>query len=195
MGRGRGMSKTRYPRADVIRAIKPICEALADVTEKLIVAGSLRRMKEDVGDAEILFIPRIADRPDPDDLLGNLVATDLARLVINGFIKKGVLAKRKKENGTHTWGAQNMLAVHVATGIPVDFFQCNRANWWTLLVCRTGSKENNERICNAAIEKRLRWNPYQGFEDRMTGELIHVPRSEQDVFERVGLPFLEPRDR
>lgn len=189
------MSKTKYPRELAIAAAAPICAALKPVTEKLIVAGSLRRRKAEVGDVEILFIPKIEPRPDPYDLLGNPVPTNLAVEVIERLVKDGVLAKRPKENGTFTWGEQNKLAFDVITGIPIDFFQCNKANWWTLLVCRTGSKENNEAICNAAIARGLRWNPYQGFEDRTTGQLLHVPQSEQDVYARVGLPYPEPWQR
>lgn len=189
------MSKTKYPREMAIAAAKPLCAALIPVTEKLVVAGSLRRRKAEVGDAEILFIPKIEPRPDPQDLLGNLIPTNLAVLVIEEFIRTGKLTKRRKEDGGTMWGEQNKLAVDVATGIPIDFFQCNRENWWTLLVCRTGSKENNERICNAAMAKKLRWNPYAGFLDRLTGQMLHIPRSEQDVFARVGLPYLEPWQR
>ena len=189
------MSKTKYPRAVAIAAAKPIVEALKPVTEKLIVAGSLRRNQPEVGDAEILFIPKFEPRPDPSDLLGNLIPTNLAAAVIDELVRSGVLAKRPKENGSCTWGEQNNLAVDVATGVPIDFFQCNKVNWWTLLVCQTGSKENNERICNAAMARKLKWNPYAGFRDRLVGSLIHVPQSEQDVFARVGLPYLEPWQR
>lgn len=189
------MSKTKFSFADAVAAAKVFTDALKPVAEKLIVAGSLRRRKEEVGDVEILYIPKIEPRPDPDDLLGNLVPTNLVDEVLAQFLKSGVLEKRKNVNGSEMWGESNKLARHVASGIPIDFFACNRANWWTLLVCRTGSKENNERICNAAIERGLKWNPYRGFEDRYTSELIHTPQSEQDVFARVGLEYVEPWQR
>jgi DNA polymerase/3'-5' exonuclease PolX len=187
--------KIKYPRALAIAAVQPITRALASVCEKLIVAGSLRRRKDMVGDAEILYVPKFEDRPDPCDLLGNLVETNLADEVIDDFLAQGVLARRAKQDGSFMWGGQNKMAVHVATGIPIDLFECRPGNWWTLLVCRTGSKENNERICNAAIAKGMKWNPYIGFVDRATDKLLHAPRSEQDVFARVGLPWLEPWER
>lgn len=46
------------------------------------------------------------------------------------------------------WGEKNKLAVHVRTGIPVDFFAATEANWWNYLVCRTGGEQNNIAIAS-----------------------------------------------
>lgn len=191
------MSKTKFPRALAMEVAAELCRDMKPpgMTDRLIVAGSLRRRKDEVGDVEILYIPRIEPRPDPQDLLGNMIPTNLVDVYLQRLIERKVIEKRLNSNGAVMWGESNKLARHVATGVPVDFFSCNRANWWTLLVCRTGSKENNERICNAAIERGLKWNPYLGFEDRYTSELLHVPQSEQDVFNRVGLTYIEPWER
>lgn len=188
--------KTKFPREQALGVAKQLCDTLKPVTSRLIVAGSLRRGKAEVGDVEILFIPKVEPRPDPEDLLGNLVETNLALAEIDALLKSGVISKRPNCDGHFAWGASNRLAVHVASGIPVDFFAATEMNWWCLLVCRTGSKENNEAICNAAIKKGLKWQPYgAGFADRVTGELLRRVRSEREVFEAVGLPYKEPWER
>ena len=42
---------------------------------------------------------------------------------------------------------------------------------------------------------RQTWNMYRGFEDRVTGDLLFVPESEESLFRHVGLPYLQPKDR
>jgi DNA polymerase/3'-5' exonuclease PolX len=188
--------KPKIPRAAALAVARELCAGLEPCTTKLLVAGSLRRRKAEVGDVEILFIPKVEDRPDPADLFGQLVPADLAALQIEEWVKAGVLGKRPKCDGSHTWGAENKLAVHLASGIPVDLFAGSPENWWSLVVCRTGSRETNERICNAAIARGWKWKPNgAGFYDRLTLELVRPARSERDVFEAVGLPYLEPWER
>jgi DNA polymerase/3'-5' exonuclease PolX len=182
----------KYPREAALAVARELCAALKPVTTKLMVAGSLRRRKAAVGDVEIIYLGRSGFQPDPNDLLGHQIQTNLADQVINEWVAAGMLSKRPNKNGGFSWGGQNKLAVHAASGIPVDFFQTSPSGWWSLVVCRTGSAANNERICNAAIARGLRWNPYHGFEDRRSGALLHVARSEQDVFARVGLAYVEP---
>ncbi len=185
----------RFPRAAALAAAKEIASALQPFCAKLIVAGSLRRRKQDVGDIEVVFIPNTVTLPDPEDLLRTPKEFCAADLQINAMVAAGVLAKRPKKDGSLTWGAQIKLAVQVASGIPVDLFAGNPANWWCLLMCRTGSAESNLKICNAAIAKGWKWNPYgAGFSDR-SGRLVHRAASERDVFEAVGLPYKEPWER
>lgn len=188
-------SGPRFPRAAALAAAKEIVKVLEPACSELIVAGSLRRRKKDVGDIEVVFIPRTVTMPDPEDLLRTPKDFCAADLQINAMVAAGVLSKRPKKDGTFTWGPQIKLAVHVASGIPVDLFAGNPANWWCLLVCRTGSAENNVAICNAAIVKGWKWNPYgPGFSDR-EGRLVRRVTSERDVFHAVGLPYKEPWER
>lgn len=95
------------------------------------------------------------------------------------------------------WGAQNKLARHVASGVPIDFFTTTAANFWNYLVCRTGGARTNVAICNAAIKKGWKWNPYgEGFSRAAgLGREVHAVASEREVFEFVGLDYLEPGDR
>lgn len=189
------MSKTKYPRADALAVAKELCDLLKPISDKLIVAGSLRRRKAEVGDVEICYLGKIEPRPDPLDLLGQVIPTNLADEFLGQLLARGVLQRRPNVNGGTAWGERNKLAVHVASGIPVDFFQTRPEGWWSLVVCRTGSAAHNEKVCHAAIARRLRWNPYAGFEDRASGQLLYIPRSEPAVFERVGLPWLDPWQR
>lgn len=186
----------RYPREAALAVARELVAILRPACERLKVVGSLRRLKADVGDLELLFVPRRENRPDPNTLFGDLVAVDLAEAVMGDWLRCGVLRKRVDEDGRRTWGPSNKLAVHAASGIPVDLFTAGEANWWSLVVCRTGSAASNTRICLAAEQRGWKWNPYgAGFYDRITGELIRPVRGEADVFEAVGLICRPPAER
>ena len=194
--------KTKFPRAAALAVAKELCDALKPVTARLIVAGSLRRRKAEVGDVEILFVPTLeASRPKQFALLDwagdPMVMINCAEVVLSGLLARGVLAKRKNVNGSAMWGEKNKLAVHVASGIPVDLFAATEDNWFNYLVCRTGPGESNIAIAIAAKDKGWMWNPYGiGFsrEDGL-GRELHAVSSEREVFEFAGRPYKEPWDR
>jgi DNA polymerase/3'-5' exonuclease PolX len=190
-------NKLKHPRAKALEVARELTAALRGLCEpeRFIFAGSLRRMKPEVGDIEMVYVPLLESRPDPDDLLGHPVMTNLFDLKLNEWLKTGVISKRVGPQGGSAWGPSNKLAVHAAAGIGIDFFQADLQSFWTLLVCRTGSAEMNTRICNAAIARGQTWNMYRGFEDRATGDLLFVPESEEELFAHVRLPYLPPKDR
>lgn len=190
-------SKIKHPRAKALNVARELTAALRDLCEadRFIFAGSLRRLKPEVGDIEMVYVPIISAEPDPEDLLGRLVPTNIVDVRINSFLQRGELAKRIGEKGGKSWGQVNKHAVHTATGIGIDFFQANKRNFWTLLVCRTGPAELNTRICMAAEDIGEKWDPYRGFVDRRTGELLFVPECEEALFAHVRLPYLQPKDR
>jgi DNA polymerase/3'-5' exonuclease PolX len=78
--------------------------------------------------------------------------------------------------------------------MPVDFFATIDTSWYNYLVCRTGSKESNMRIAQAAQDKGWRWNPYGAGFSGPNGQ-THQVTDERDVFEFVGLPYRDPWDR
>lgn len=167
---------------------------LKPVTTRLIVAGSLRRRKEDVGDVEILYVPMIQHGVDPEDLFRERqVTTNMAEVAIERLLGNGTLEKRNTSLGRTLFGPENKCVRHVATGIPVDLFATKEARWWNYLVCRTGPKELNERIARKAQDLGWQWNPYSpGF---WAAGLCCEMKSEQDVFRFVGLPYMEPWER
>lgn len=185
--------KTKFPSADAIAVAREVVQALkpAVVPDRLIIAGSLRRRNSEVGDVEVLYIPQLLSERDG---LFDTRQVNQADLALARLLEAGVLAKRQNSLGSEIWGEKNKLALHRASGIPVDLFSARPANWFNLVVCRTGSAESNVRIAAAAQLKGWKWNPYgEGFTDRQ-GNLIPV-RSERDAFELIGLPYLEPWQR
>jgi len=184
--------KTRHPRAAALAVVRELLPVLTPCCERIIVAGSLRRGRAEVGDVEILFIPRHEERQ--IDLVTRALV-DLAGEASAMLLESGVLAKREGEAGHTGWGPKNKLAVHVTSGIPVDLFTATPENWWNYLVCRTGPKESNTRIAAAAQARGWKWSPYKpGFIHEASGE-IRVMHSEEEVFAFVGMACPAPRDR
>jgi DNA polymerase/3'-5' exonuclease PolX len=188
---GGDAAKVRWPRAAALDVARELCVRLKPFCERMIVAGSLRRRKHEVGDVEILYVPKREERA--EDLF-RTHRVSLADEEIGRMLREGVLSKRPSVNGATAWGEKNKLALH-RTGMPVDLFAVKDECWWNYLVCRTGPKESNIKIANAAQELGYKWNPYgEGF-SRLSDGVMAQMGSEAEVFRFVGLPYAEPWER
>jgi DNA polymerase/3'-5' exonuclease PolX len=184
--------KIKFPLAQAKYVAETYRGALAPLCHRIEIAGSIRREKSQVGDIELVYIPRLEIKPTPGDMF-SFCDVDLAELCLQNLLRQGFLDKRKKITGETVWGKQIKLAVDLESGIPVDFFPTSEISWWNYLVCRTGPKESNMEIAHQAILRGLKWEPYSaGFRD---GDRIVPMKSEMDVFEFVGLKYREPKDR
>lgn len=191
--------KVKHPAARALAVAERIVEALKPVCSRIEIAGSIRRQKPEVGDIEIVYIPKTTLVKDPQDLFGDRqISVNATDIIIKDLIDQGKLEKRTNVNGSETWGEWNKLAKAVKTGIPVDLFATTEVAWWSYLVCRTGSALMNTKIAAEAQRKGYQWHPnsygFEGVRPDRHGERIQV-KSEREVFEFVGLPYLEPKDR
>ena len=185
----------RYPYAAALQVAEEIVFALAPFCVRIEIAGSLRRRKPDVGDIEILYIPKTAKRPDPDDLFADPREVDLCALAICGLDAEHMIVPRLNSRGAKTYGPLNKLMRHVASGIPVDLFTATPENWFNYLVCRTGPADLSQRIAVEAKRLGWKWHPYgSGFTALDNGQESRV-ECEKDVFDFVGLPYTEPEAR
>lgn len=190
------LQKKKYPRADALKVAKELCDLLKPECARLIVAGSLRRRKDLVGDVEIVYVPKFVPGVRCDMFAApapaNCVDAKLAWMLDSS--SGPILEKRLSRVDTEAWGEKNKLAVHRASGIPVDLFSTTTDAWWNYVVCRTGSAESNTAIASAAQRKNWKWHPYKsGFTDA-NGDLVRVT-SEREVFEFAGLEYKEPWER
>lgn len=185
--------KKRFDAEDAVPVALALVEILKPFCERIEIAGSLRRCKETVGDIELLFIPRFENRQ--MDMFSS-EPVDLAGEKLNELLAQGVIAKRQAESGSFTWGKLNKLAVHVESGIPVDFFcEPDAADWPRSITIRTGLKEFNVRLMESA--------PRHGHKAHAYGEALHkipggervIARTEQEFIELCGLEYTEPNSR
>ncbi|MGW0734850.1 DNA polymerase/3'-5' exonuclease PolX [Streptomyces sp. NPDC002851] len=133
--------------------------------ESCTYAGSLRRMRETVGDVDILVA---ADRSDPFmDAFTQLPG--IAEVIAHGT---------KKTSIRTTKGLQIDLRV-----VPPD-------SWGAGLQYFTGSKAHNIRTREMAVQHKLKLSEYGLFHAK-SGKKI-VSASEEEVYARLGLPWVPP---
>lgn len=164
---------------------KPIAEQLKRLVEpgcdRVQIAGSISRQKPEIGDVELLCIPKY------------VAGVDQLDREIGALMTQGILGHRLNKLGRITYGTKNKLLVHRESGIGVDVFSTTEECWWVALVIRTGPKESNVAIAMAAIRKGWRLLAYgSGFN---TPNGLLRCHSEREVFEAVGLPYRPPWER
>lgn len=186
-------NSNRYPAKDALAVAAELCEQLNRLCSRIVVAGSLRRKKPVVGDVEILYVPQTESRPRPGDMFAH-DDCDLADIRIQQLLGGFVLLKRPNKIGGFTWGPHNKLAIHKASGIPVDLFAVPEKNWWVSLVVRTGSLETNMRLTTGAQRLGKSLNAYGCGVTNEDGSVTPAT-SERHVFELCGIPYLEPHER
>jgi len=155
--------------------------------ERVEIAGSIRRGKAEVGDIEILYIPKLINAP--PDLFGapTMDPEDALDTYLRHLIETGVLAIRGG------YGPKNKLLIHMSSGIPLDVFRTDAENWGMSLVVRTGPKDFNVRLMSRFQELGIAGHAYAGVTDR-DGQPLDCP-TEHDVFRHAQWDYVEPEDR
>ncbi|MBE2203060.1 MAG: hypothetical protein IAE94_01795 [Chthoniobacterales bacterium] len=175
--------KQKWPRASARIVAADLIERLGPATERIEIAGSVRRKKPLVGDVELLIIPRCR------------IFVPETDAVIEAMLDDGILAPRLAEDGRIAGNAaENKLMVHRETGMKVDLFFTDESRWYNMLVNRTGGTASNIRIASAAKAKDWKWNPYGVGFTLPNGKTIRA-ESERHVFDLCNLPYLSPEER
>jgi DNA polymerase/3'-5' exonuclease PolX len=164
-----------------VEIAEEVRKSLEDVCNRIEIAGSIRRRKKDVGDAELLCIPRDRD------------ITDSLDRRVQELMFKGILAYRLNKLGHKVYGAKNKLMLHVASGFGIDIFSTTEECWPVAMVVRTGGTETNLMIATAALQKGYKFHAYGAGFTTPHGEI--VCHSESEVFKAVDLPYREPWER
>ncbi len=157
----------RRPMADAIAIAEELCRRLAEMPQVVEVtyAGSLRRMRETIGDIDVL-----AAATDPAPVHAALRDSDLVtEILAAGEKKTSVLTRR---------------------GIQADLRVVEPETFGAALVYFTGSKAHNVRIRERAVRKGLLLSEYGLFE-RETEQRV-ASRTEADVYRALDLPFIPP---
>ena len=136
--------------------------------KKVSIAGSLRRMKETIGDIDILAVSDNAD--------------DVMEYFVNYPNVREVLAKGRTKS-----------SIILDDGLQVDLRVVEDKSYGAALQYFTGSKSHNIKLRTIAIKKGLKINEYGVF-DKDTDKYI-AGRTEEEVYKSLGLPYIEPELR
>ena len=155
-------------------ALAPFCAA-----DKCVIAGSIRRRLEYVGDIDIVCEPR--------DWMGEA--------------HQALRARIKAKTTLITDGMQNLI-VNLADGTQLDVFFARPlhrelftsvpGNFGSLLLCRTGSVAHNIKLVERAKQLNLRWQPYEGV---YRGHELIASETEVAILTALNLPFIAPEER
>ncbi len=132
------------------------------------VGGSLRRSRDTIGDIDLL------------------VAADDADAVMDRFAALENVESVAGRGPTKT----NVILLN---GLGVDLRVLPVERWGTLLVYFTGSKDHNVKLREMALKKGLSLNEH-AFTPLEGGSEI-LCATEEEVYERLGLPYIPPRLR
>ena len=185
-------TKQRWPRDLAELAAQVLIRQLEDSCERIEIAGSIRRGVDQVGDIELLCIPRWRQAK---NLFGDVVEVkSLLDERCADLVARGVLDYRPNINGVVTFGPQNKLMTLRGTGIPVDIFTAMQKNWGMAMMVRTGPKDFNIRMMARFQALGMRGHAYGGVTPAGAQEEIPCP-FEEGVFRLLQWPYKPPEAR
>ncbi|GAA4390551.1 DNA polymerase/3'-5' exonuclease PolX [Actinomadura verrucosospora] len=157
----------RVPLGTAMELAETIVAGLAAVAgcESCAFAGSLRRMKDTVGDIDVLAT---SDRP--AELMRSFTGLPLVEQVIAAGDTK--------------------TSIRTGSGLQVDLRVVPPEDWGAALQYFTGSRAHNIRTREIAVHAGLKLSEY-GLFDVESGAKI-VSAAEEEVYARLGLPWIPP---
>jgi DNA polymerase/3'-5' exonuclease PolX len=186
-------------------AAQDLKQFLAPYCERIEIAGSIRRRKAEVGDIELVCIPRkqrvertvseaVCEPPSLFYPEGRTIKEAVVETVyepVEGFCEAVETLYRIK--GEPAGKYTQRLAWHPATGpIKVDIFMVTRDSWGLQFMIRTGSAEFSRRMA-------IQWS-HMGL--KSVGGILYDAegkdyplREEEDVFGFLGVDWVEPQER
>lgn len=160
--------RERMPLGYVLPQATAMVERLRQVREvqQAALAGSLRRMRETVADADILVA---SSQPEP---------------VMEAFVRLPHVERVLSKGSTKS-------SVVTTDGFQVDLRVVSPTSFGAAQHYFTGSKPHNIHIRSLGVDKGLKINEYGVFK----GEELVAGATEEEVFAAVGLPWIPPELR
>jgi DNA polymerase (family X) len=128
-------------------------------------AGSLRRMAETIGDVDLL----VASETSGPTMDAFTTHQDVDQILARGDTKSSVVTR---------------------SGLQVDLRVIRKEAWGAAMIYFTGSRPHNVRIREMAVRKGLKLSEYGLFE--VETDALIAAETETEVYERLGLPYIEP---
>jgi DNA polymerase (family 10) len=150
----------------LVREIENRLKALPEV-KRIVVAGSVRRMKETIGDVDFLVI---SDKP---------------QKVMDFFVSMPEVIDVMGKGETKS-------SVKLNNGMDADLRVVPEESFGAALQYFTGSKDHNIALRRIAIEKGWKLSEY-GLFDKNEKQI--AGRTEEEIYEKLGLPWIPPELR
>lgn len=135
---------------------------------KINIAGSLRRMKETIGDLDFLVFSK-----NPETIMNYFIQyPKVTQVLAKGTTKSSVLLN---------------------DNLQVDLRVVDKNSYGAALQYFTGSKDHNVTLRGLAIKKGFKLNEY-GLFDKTTEKYI-AGKTEEEIYKKIGLQYIEPELR
>ena len=161
-------SKGRFLLGEIMPRAKEVYEKLKKLkeVEEISTAGSVRRMKETIGDADFLVISE-----NPKKVMDFFTS-------LSGIVK--------------IWGKGiTKSSVRLREGFDMDIRVVPKKSYGSALQYFTGSKEHNIVLRKIAINKGLKLNEYGLFR----GKKMIAGKTEEEIYKALGLTWIPPEMR
>ncbi len=161
-------SKGRFLLGEILPRVKEIYERLESLkeVERIDYAGSIRRMKETIGDADFLVISK-----NPEKVMDFFVS-------LPGVVK--------------IWGkGKTKASVRMKDGFDMDIRVVPLKSYGSALQYFTGSKEHNIVTRKIAIDKGLKLSEYGLFH----GPKMTAGKTEEEIYRALGMVWMSPEIR
>jgi len=160
------LSEALFLAEDIIKQLKKLKEI-----DRIVYAGSLRRMKETIGDIDLLVTLKKDTNIDAKKVMDAFVhLPGVVKVWDYGITKSSVRFDKK---------------------IDADLRVVKKDEFGSALQYFTGSKEHNIATRKLAIEKGLKLNEYGIFK----GNKLMAAKTEEEVYRAIRLPYIEPELR
>ena len=161
-------SKGRFLLSEIIPRIREIEKKLKGLkeVEKIALAGSIRRMKETIGDADLLVVSKNPKK------------------VMDFFTSQPEVAKVWAKGMTKS-------SVRVKEGFDIDLRIVRENQFGSALQYFTGSKDHNIVLRKRAIEKGLKLSEYGLFK----GDRVVSSKNEEDIYKALKMEIIVPELR
>ena len=196
--------KTKYAFANAIRVADYLVKLLAPHCDRIHLAGSLRRIRPDVKDIEIVCMPKKERKEgllfeEQAELITSRDFTE-ALATITDIVVKGNVDGRQMQIRTNS---------KICPGIYLDLFMPRPDDYYRIYTIRTGSAEYSHHI----IAGRWKANGWVGTDGGLRKEsecieksgkwlciakkpqLPPVWNSEMEFYAWLGLPYIDPQLR
>lgn len=180
------LDSAREVASEVMAALAPVCMNIE-------VAGSIRRLKPEPKDVEIVYSP--CYQSVQIDLFGGCEDVSLVDGVLNNLMDTGIL---RPDQVTKRWGPKYKRLIHVASRMVIELFAAEPDNWGYILALRTGPAEFNRMLVTPRhmggvrpVYLILDGGYVRHSESR---EIMRVP-TEQVFFDLMRIPYWPPEKR
>lgn len=183
-------SKGRFLLGEILPRVKEIINRLGKMkeVEQISPAGSVRRMKETVGDVDILVTVK-----------GSVLAGQAANKIMDFFVRLPGITKIwmkgptkssvRMEEGNDELRSSSLNPSGLV--FDVDLRVVRKKSYGSALQYFTGSKEHNIALRRIAMERKLKLSEYGLFK----GPKMIAGWSEQGIYKKLGLNWIPPEIR